>query len=274
MQQMDTGNVKKMLDEARPGELDVLDVRQEWEYEEFHLPGAILVPLPELPDKMAGLHRERRILVYCRSGNRSMAAASLLESHGFRDVVNMDGGMSAWQGATAVEGVLSGMEFFPKIMETADVYRFGYGMERVLEAFYRRMAEIAPTRESADLFQTLAGFEEAHMRSLYIRYGRTSESPLPREEFEKQALAETGEGGRDPEAYFADSLTSLVDLRGIVETSMMIEAQALDYYQRCARQPEHADSAEVLLVLAREEQGHLRMLGNYLKKSAESSNFL
>jgi phage shock protein E len=73
----------------------VVDVRSKLEYLTGHLPGAVCVPVDELP---AGLERrgaspESRILVYCGSGQRSAKALSQLEAAGFKHVVD-GGGMS------------------------------------------------------------------------------------------------------------------------------------------------------------------------------------
>jgi hydroxyacylglutathione hydrolase len=57
------------------------------------------IPLGALPDRIAEVPRERPLVVYCRTGARSMIAAGLLQAHGFRDVVNLAGGFKAWRAA-------------------------------------------------------------------------------------------------------------------------------------------------------------------------------
>jgi len=74
----------------------VLDVREPWEYAEGHVPGAQLVPLGELEDRVAELPRDRPVYPICHSGQRSLAAAAFLLSQGFSEVSNVDGGTSAW----------------------------------------------------------------------------------------------------------------------------------------------------------------------------------
>lgn len=76
----------------------ILDVRTQNEYDEGHLPNAVLVPhntikgdVPELPDK------DQLILVYCRSGNRSKVAAQALADQGYTNVVEF-GGINTWKG--------------------------------------------------------------------------------------------------------------------------------------------------------------------------------
>jgi sulfur-carrier protein adenylyltransferase/sulfurtransferase len=55
---------KKMIDEAASGEMIILDVRQPGEYEAGHLPGARLIPLPELGDRLGELDKDKPTLVY------------------------------------------------------------------------------------------------------------------------------------------------------------------------------------------------------------------
>ena len=80
---------------ARAG-ATVLDVRNRSEWEEGHVPGARLVPLPELTARLGELRGLGPIAVHCQGGSRSAVAASVLRSAGFADVVNVDGGYAAW----------------------------------------------------------------------------------------------------------------------------------------------------------------------------------
>jgi rhodanese-related sulfurtransferase len=73
----------------------VLDVRQPDEYEAGHVPGARLIPLAEVPDRVGELPRAEELLVICRSGARSLAAAEFLEQQEFT-AVNVSGGTLAW----------------------------------------------------------------------------------------------------------------------------------------------------------------------------------
>ena len=74
----------------------VIDVRAESEWVEGHLPGATLIPLPELAGRLAEVPKDRPVVVQCATGSRSMIAAGLLQAHGFDAVANLTGGYSAW----------------------------------------------------------------------------------------------------------------------------------------------------------------------------------
>lgn len=77
----------------------LVDVRGEAEWLEGHIPGAIHMPLGDLPQRLSELPVTRPIVVQCYAGTRSAIAASLLERAGFPDVRNLTGGFSAWRQA-------------------------------------------------------------------------------------------------------------------------------------------------------------------------------
>ena len=75
----------------------LLDVRTEEEFQEMHIPGALLIPLQELQVRALAelLDKDTPILVYCRSGRRSAEAAQLLMELGYLDVFDI-GGIDSW----------------------------------------------------------------------------------------------------------------------------------------------------------------------------------
>lgn len=74
----------------------VVDVREPWEYQQGHVPGAKLIPLGQLSARVAELDPERPVAVICASGSRSQSAAALLGQKGFKTVYNVSGGTGAW----------------------------------------------------------------------------------------------------------------------------------------------------------------------------------
>jgi rhodanese-related sulfurtransferase len=73
----------------------LVDVREVDEYEEAHVPGAVLVPLATVPDSLDHFAQDQTTYVICKSGGRSMRACQFLADQG-RDVVNVAGGTLAW----------------------------------------------------------------------------------------------------------------------------------------------------------------------------------
>jgi len=83
--------------EKNDGNLTILDVRTVEEFKtDGHLADAKLIPLHELEKNLKMLDSNKKILVYCRSGSRSVSASRILSNAGFT-VVNMSGGMIDWK---------------------------------------------------------------------------------------------------------------------------------------------------------------------------------
>jgi rhodanese-related sulfurtransferase/glyoxylase-like metal-dependent hydrolase (beta-lactamase superfamily II) len=86
-----------------------LDVRETGEFAEGHLPGALHIPLGDLERRAVELPAGRPIVTYCGHGERSATGLSLLERQGLGPLINLDGGIEAWQAAghslaTTMEG--------------------------------------------------------------------------------------------------------------------------------------------------------------------------
>ena len=94
--------VKEMIDSG--AEMVLLDVREDWEYEEGHIPGTVHLPWNSgvLQEQYGTLPKDRPIVVICRSGNRSRLVSAFLEGQGFDHVLNVVGGMLAWEYETVV----------------------------------------------------------------------------------------------------------------------------------------------------------------------------
>jgi len=73
----------------------ILDVRNPNEFAICHLNGT-LIPMNELPSRMNELNPEQRIVVHCHAGGRSRRAVEFLSQHGFKNVANLRGGITAW----------------------------------------------------------------------------------------------------------------------------------------------------------------------------------
>lgn len=88
-------------------DVQVVDVREpgEWTDALGHIPGAVLMPLGQLADRLTELDRNRPLVAVCRSGSRSAQACQRLSGAGFTQVANLAGGMLRWRGqGHAVDG--------------------------------------------------------------------------------------------------------------------------------------------------------------------------
>lgn len=92
--------------QERNADVIYLDVREPNEWNLGHLPGAMHIPRGTLETKVeAVVPRNRKVVIYCASGNRSALAADTMQQMGYTDVVSMSGGFTGWaQSGGDVEG--------------------------------------------------------------------------------------------------------------------------------------------------------------------------
>lgn len=93
-------NAEAFKEYMSTGNAQILDVRTLGEYNQGHIPGAKLadVTAGNFEKHLADLDKNKPVLVYCRSGNRSVTASRILQKEGFTQVVNLKRGMLEWDG--------------------------------------------------------------------------------------------------------------------------------------------------------------------------------
>ena len=97
--EVSAGQVKAMMKQGE--KFTLLDVREPSEHAYCRLPDSVLIPLGELPHHVADVEPPAgaTVVVYCHHGIRSLGAAGLLQSLGFRSVRSLEGGIEEWASA-------------------------------------------------------------------------------------------------------------------------------------------------------------------------------
>jgi rhodanese-related sulfurtransferase len=97
-QNIDTDTFQELMKEK--GEVKIVDVRSDMEYRQGHIPGAKLLNMMsgDFQSQLMKLPKDKKLLLYCRSGNRSGKAAQKLGNAGFEEVYNLRGGLMYWDG--------------------------------------------------------------------------------------------------------------------------------------------------------------------------------
>ncbi len=95
-----------MITQLKPGELkawfdakeniQLIDVRENWEHQFAKLENSELIPLGAFSKYASGLDSTKKIVIYCHHGIRSYQACQYLQSLGFNEIFNLDGGIDAW----------------------------------------------------------------------------------------------------------------------------------------------------------------------------------
>jgi len=88
--QVSCEEMKKIMNNP---EFQIIDVRTHYEYMQGKLPNSKLIPMDQIPFRLNVLDKNKKILLYCRSGNRSMVVANFLLQNGFKEIYNLTYGI-------------------------------------------------------------------------------------------------------------------------------------------------------------------------------------
>jgi rhodanese-related sulfurtransferase/rubrerythrin len=266
VESVDADKAAQVINSTPAQDLNIVDVRQPKEYERGHIPGARLVPLPELDNRMDELDREKPTLVYCAVGGRSRVAAQMLSGKGYKPVYNLKGGFKAWNGEAAAGPRTSGLELFSGSESLKDLIVTAYGLELGLQEFYESMQSRVENSEVAQLFGKLARIEEAHQERIYKEYVRLDPDVRDRQSFEQSVVVKALEGGMTTEEMLDRMRPVQESTSGILDMAMSIEAQALDLYHRAAEVQSDEAGQDFLEQLVNEERSHLMQLGRLMEQ--------
>lgn len=265
---IDSKTAKAYIEKHKEGKYVLLDVRQPFEYEKSHLPGAQLIPLPQIADRGAELDPEKPTIVYCAMGGRSRAAAQLLSGKGFKEVYNLKGGINDWDGFAAEGPEETGMLYLKGDETAAEIIILAYGMEAGLGSLYLRLAEMLDEPPVIRLLTKLAGIENKHKEQLYAVYRTLNPAVRDIEAFEADISADVMEGGLTTHEFLTKNKTAMQTPAGVLSVAMMLEGQALDLYLRYSRTFKDEKSKAVLYNIAEEEKAHLAALGKLLEENS------
>jgi rhodanese-related sulfurtransferase/rubrerythrin len=264
----DVDRVRRLVETGSPSAYQLVDVRQPHEYREVHLPGARLIPLDRLHVELDELDRGLPTVVYCRSGRRSAAAASLLLHRGFADVVNMRGGMLAWRGAGVAGDPEHAMPAFDPSRPLLEHLALAWCLERSMQAFYVRLIEDREPAPDSPLHD-LAAAEVGHQRRIegLVRElvgelpdgfpGAVIPAPLPEE------VLEGGVDARDASAW-----ARTADETDVLELAAACETMAFDRFATLARRLPTDDGRRTFERLADDERRHAARLLAALERVA------
>jgi rhodanese-related sulfurtransferase/rubrerythrin len=260
--------VKTIIDKDNTGSYILLDVRQPQEYNEGHIPGALLIPLGELSIRQNEIDRSKKIIAYCRSGHRSLAAAITLCELGFEQIYHIEGGILNWPYET-ISGI---REVEPDLIaESAtvrDIFLLGMKLEKGLYDFYT--AAIKKTRASKikNVFRILANAEDGHMQRLYRRatdtLGKGSFAPF--EQLRSELEGDYMEGGIKVHPALEIQEIKFKDKNEVLEIALEKEYLSYDFYKKAAALVNNADAKTLLHELAIEERNHADILIRQLEQ--------
>jgi rhodanese-related sulfurtransferase/rubrerythrin len=263
---IEAGEAKKFMAEHKEGGYTLLDVRQPNEYEDEHIPGAKLIPLPGLKEGLSELDKQKPVIAYCAIGGRSLAAAQLLSGLGFKEIYNLKGGIKAWQGGKAAGPRELNLELVHGDETPAEMISLAYGMEMGLGIVYRKMAEGSNDPELRSLLTKLAGIEDQHKKRLLEILAEIDSPIADTDAYEAEIRPSILEGGFGLDDFMKENESFFGSVHGILDLAMMLETQALDLYLRFAEKSTDERTQQVLFSIADEEKAHLSSLGDLMDK--------
>lgn len=256
-------------------EYQLVDVRESEEYEQGHIPGAQLIPLSELEARQPQVRRlsERKTIFYCRSGGRSMRAASWASQLvQLRQVFNLVGGMMGWEGRQVAD--------FPR-MRTIDLrggvdslLRQALDLEKGTHELYELLVREYVEGPIAEVMAKLADAELVHAELVHRLLSSVSEVPIP--SFAEMFAAAPGrlvEGGESYEHLVqrARSLAGRGDA-ALLELALEIELAAYDLYKSLSATITSEPAKSALLDLAQQEKRHSDTVLKALVRTAQESD--
>ena len=263
---MEADEARDYLSRHREGDYLILDVRQPWEYEDAHIPGGKLLPLPELTNLYQTLDPKKPTIVYCAIGGRSRVAAQMLSGFGFMEVYNLAGGIKAYQGQKAAGPQELNLDLVRGDETPAEITSLAGGMERALQLFYETMQGRTKDRELKELLGQLARVEERHRQKLLELYRRLEPEGQDLPAASGAAASETLEGGFNFKEFMERNEPLMDTLPRVLDLAMMLETQALDLYLRLAHRCANHPTQAMLFAIADEEKVHLASLGRLLEE--------
>jgi rhodanese-related sulfurtransferase/rubrerythrin len=263
---MEAEEARGYMAQHREGDYTLLDVRQPGEYEASHLPGAKLLPLPQLPEKYKDLDPDKPTLVHCAIGGRSRVAAQMLSGWGFKEVYNLAGGIKAFEGPKATGPQELNLDLIRGDETPDQIITLAYAMENALQLFYITLQQQSNDLELKGLFGKLARVEMRHKDRLLEVYRQIAPGGPDLRTMESGVAPSPLEGGFNTEEFLEGNRSHLQTVPQVLELAMMLETQALDLYLRFADRSESDRTREVLFILAQEEKAHLASLGRLLEE--------
>jgi len=256
-----TDEVRRYMSQKKESDYLLVDVRQAAEYRQGHIPGARLIPLDELEERLTDLPRDRDIIFYCRSGARSQAASVLAASgpHAHKNVLNMAGGIMAWNGQTLSD--FPRLQLFDKLQQPADLLFKSMDLEKGAWRFY---SHVSATYGSQPFAPTIAGLEKielAHARKIYGIWQPMTGSKTSFEDLFDSLSGDIMEGGEDLQTAIErlEGLAQDVCLT-LMEMAMSVEVSAYDLYRTLANLAEQNETRDIFLSIAQAEKEHMRVL--------------
>jgi rubrerythrin len=188
----------------------------------------------------------------------------MLAGKGFDQVINMSGGIKAWDDPVAFGSEEQGLDLLMGNESVEETLIIAYSLEAGLRDFYLTMIDKVEADEVKSLFRKLSDIEVLHQNRILEEYIQITGKEIDRDTFESGWVEKAVEGGLTTDEYIGLYKTDWNAPSDIVGLAMSIEAQALDLYTRTANRAKDERSQRALKKIAEEERAHLEQLAKLM----------
>jgi rubrerythrin len=188
----------------------------------------------------------------------------MLAGKGFKKVINVSGGIKAWEDPVAFGSEELGLDLLTGNESIEETLIIAYSLEAGLQDFYVKMIDKVDTDEVKSLFRKLSDIEVIHQNRILEEYVQITGKEIDRDTFESEQVEKAVEGGLTTDEYIRLFKPDLNVLSDIIDLAMSIEAQALDLYTRVANRSTDERSRGALNKIGEEERVHLTQLAKLM----------
>jgi rhodanese-related sulfurtransferase/rubrerythrin len=253
----------EMIKGKNPDEICLLDVRQPKEYQQGHIPGALLIPIAQLPERLGELDLKTPTITYCAFGSRSRIGTSILQDAGFKEAYNLKGGFKAWNGLSAEGPPETGLVSFAGSKTPEDILSIAWALEESSLRFYTKMAETSQEPEVKKIFNIIKEAEKNHQKTITnFYYEITGNVPDPVVPFYAQYLP------KNKMQQLIEGQMNLVEvltwarqqpLNQVLEYSISLGAKLYDLYFRLKKKSTEPEINRIYSMLAAKEKKNMEV---------------
>ncbi len=248
----------------------LVDVREPSEYTHGHIPGAKLIPLGELPQRVSELATGVDLIFYCRSGKRSRMAAFITADSDIeaRNIYTVEGGILAWDGKPVED--FPRLRLFDKAANPEEILKLAMELEKGAWIFYSEILKRYPESKMAPAARSLEQLEKKHARTIFnILKKRSLTKPITGdfETFFNDLRGDILEGGEP----VGDALARIEKIGhdnclSLGELAIEIEYRAYDVYKNLYIDSTDDNVKEVYRDLSEQEKGHALVVARHIKR--------
>jgi len=259
MKQLWPEELDAFLERYREGEVSLVDVRHEDDFQKEHMPGSVCIPALAINERGAELDSKRTTVFICERGAKSLAVALIYESNFSPEgeVWNLMGGLDAYLGRLAY-----GMPKIRVIRQSGDLPRMLMAvmdLEKGAWRFYQRLEKLMGQDGPIGVVRKLAAVEIAHINMIYTYLKRLDPHAPDCVTLVNTLPGSLAENGENLNLLFERMKEGELGWKVLFEVALEVEVAAYEMYRGLADSMDE-EGAELFYSVASAEKDHIRML--------------